>query len=54
MLSKAVVLFYLFIFLVALGLCCCMCAFSSCGKQGLLSSCDTQASHCGGFSCCRA
>ena len=52
-LSKAVVLFYLFIFLVALGLCCCVCAFSSCGKQGLLSSCDTQASRCGGFSCCR-
>ena len=27
--------------------------FSSCGKQGLLSSCDVQASHCGGFSCGR-
>ena len=22
--------------------------------QGLLTSCSTQASHCGGFSCCRA
>ena len=29
-------------------------AFISCSKQGLLSSCSAQASHCGGFSCCRA
>ena len=28
--------------------------FSSCGKQGLLSSCDVQASHCGIFFCCEA
>ena len=28
--------------------------FSSCGEQGLLSSCDVQDSPCGGFSCCRA
>ena len=28
--------------------------FSSCGKQGLLSSSHEQASHCSGFSCCRA
>ena len=29
--------------------------FSSCGKLGgLLSICCSQASHCGGFSCCRA
>ena len=27
--------------------------FSSCGEQGLLSSCGAWASHCGGFSCCR-
>ena len=26
--------------------------FSSCGEQGLLSSCSAQPSHCGGFSCC--
>ena len=26
--------------------------FSSCGEQGLLSSCGVRASHCGGFSCC--
>ena len=28
--------------------------FSSCGKQGPLSGWGAQASHCGGFSCCRA
>ena len=28
--------------------------FYSWGKQRLLSSCGAQASHCGGFSCCRA
>ena len=27
-------------------------AFSICGEWGLLSSCDVQASHYGGFSCC--
>ena len=27
---------------------------SSCGEQGLLSSCHTWASHCGGSSCCGA
>ena len=26
---------------------------SSCGQQGLLSSCSAQAAHCGGFSWCR-
>ena len=28
--------------------------FFSCGEQRLLSSWDEQASHCRGFSCCRA
>ena len=28
--------------------------FSSCSEQGLLSSCSARASHCGGFSRCRA
>ena len=28
--------------------------FSSYSKQGLLSNCGVQASHSGGFSCCRA
>ena len=40
--------------MAALGLCCCAWAFSSCGKWGLLSSCDVLASHCSGFSYCRA
>ena len=31
-----------------------MWAFSSCGEQGLLFSGCEGASHCGGFSCCRA
>ena len=29
-------LFYLFLLLAVLGLCCCMWAFSSCGEQGPL------------------
>ena len=33
-----------------LGLHCCTWTFSSCTEQGLLSSCDTRASHCPGFS----
>ena len=41
-----------YLFLVALGLCCCAQAFFSCSKQGLLSSFGARASHCGGFSCC--
>ena len=38
---------YLFIFAVP-GLCCCSWTFSSCSEWG------ARASHCGGFSCCRA
>ena len=34
-----------------LGLCCSV-GFPGCSEQGLLSSWGTQASHCGGFSCC--
>ena len=38
-----------------LGLHCCRWAFSSCGKQGLLSSCNARwAAHCSGLSCCKA
>ena len=37
-----------------LGLHRCTRAFSSCGEQGLLSSCNVRASHRGGFSHCRA
>ena len=43
-----------FFFLTMLGLRRCLWAFSNCGDQVLLSTCDVQASHCGGFSCCRA
>ena len=42
------------LFLAVLGLCCCVRAFSSWGEQGLLSRSIVQASHCGGFSYCRA
>ena len=45
---------YIHLFILAvLGLCCYVRALSSRGKSGLLSS-GTLASHCGGFSCCRA
>ena len=40
--------------MAALNLHCCTQAFYSCGKWGILSSCGTWASHCSGFSCCRA
>ena len=41
--------FYLFLF--ALGLLCCMWAFSSCGEWVPLFSCSVKVSHCGGISC---
>ena len=48
-------LFLMFIlFFAVLGLCCCEQAFSSCSEWGLLFSCGMGASHCSGFSCCRA
>ena len=37
-------------FFTVLGLRCCMWAFSSCGEQGLHSSCNARASHRGYFS----
>ena len=48
--------FYLFIylFLAALGLCCCAWAFSSCGELGLLCVAVHGASRCSGFSRCGA
>ena len=49
---------FFFFFLVGVvavvGLCCCEQTFSSHGEQGLLSSCNAGASHCGNFSRCRA
>ena len=51
-----VFLFFFFnLFLVVLGLSLLLHRFfSSCGEWGLLSSCNAQASHCSGFSCCWA
>ena len=40
--------------MAALGLCCCVWAFSSCGEGGATLGCGARASHCGGFSCCEA
>ena len=45
-------LFILLLFLTAPGLCCCTWTFSSCWEWGLLSSCESQASYCSGFSRC--
>ena len=42
------------LFLAALGLHCSARAFSSCGERGATLRCGAQASHCSGFSCCRA
>ena len=43
-------LIFISLFLAALGLHCCMQAFSSCNERGLLSS-HVRAFHCSGFSC---
>ena len=43
----------IYFWLCWVGLCCCAGLFSSCGKQGLLSSFGMRASHCKGFSCWR-
>ena len=40
---------YLFLFLAALGLCCCTWPFSSCGVQGLLSNWGAYNSHFSGL-----
>ena len=40
--------------MAALGLDCCVWAFSGCGVWELLSRCGAWASHRGGFFCCRA
>ena len=45
---------FIYLFLAVLGLCCYSGFFSSCGEWGLLSGCGARASHCAGFSCCRA
>ena len=45
---------FIYLSLAALHLRCCAWAFSSCGKQGLPSSCDARASRLSGFSGCGA
>ena len=42
------------LFLVVPGLCCYTQVFSSRSERGLLSRCGAWASHCSGFSGCRA
>lgn len=52
--SCLLVFFFLkFIFMVVWSLFLCT-GFLWLWRRGLLSSCSAQASHCGGFSCCRA
>ena len=48
------VFFFIYLFLAALGVRCCMWAVSSYGERVLLSSCGAQASQRSGFSCCGA
>ena len=43
-----------FIFMAALGLCCCTRAFLWLRRAGATLHCDARASHCSGFSCCGA
>ena len=47
-------IYFIYLFLASLGLCCCTRAFSSCGGRGASLCCGSRASHCGGFSCCGA
>ena len=47
-------IYYFILFLAALGLRCCTWTFSSCGDRGATLRCGVRASHCSGFSCCRA
>ena len=42
---------FICLFLAALGLRCCVQAFSGCSRWGLLPSCGVWTSHRGGFSC---
>ena len=47
-------IYFIYLLLAALGLRCCVQAFSTCGEWGATLRCGAQASHCGGFSCCGA
>ena len=44
-------IYFIYLFLAALGLCCCTQAFSSFGEQGLFI---VARAYCSDFSCCRA
>ena len=44
---------FTYLFLATVGLHCCMQAFSSCDKRGLLFSCSARAPYCCGFSLSR-
>ena len=50
---KKIIVIYLFVFGCAGSSLLCR-PLSSCGEQGLLSSCSEWASHCGGVSSCGA
>ena len=45
---------FIYLFLAARGLCCCVQPCSGCGQWELLASRSVQASRCDGFSSCRA
>ena len=50
----AYVFFKIFLFLAALGLCCCTWSFFWLQRVGATLGCGARASHCGGFSWCGA
>ena len=54
MLSLQFKILFIYLCLAVLNLGCCVQTFSSCGKRGILSSCNAWASHCSVFSCCGA
>ena len=45
-------LYFYYVFILILGLCCCVQAFSSCSDVGATLYCGARASHFSGFSCC--
>ena len=47
-------IYFIYLFLAALGLCCWARAFLWLWRAGATLRCSVWASHCGGVSCCRA
>ena len=47
-------IYFIYLFLAALGFRCCIRAFSRCGEWGATLRCGARASHCGDFSYCGA